>query len=279
MARAVLPSPGLRAGVPRLEARWYRWRARPRDLDAFCALAGIETGPELPFLYLQVTGFRLQMALLTQPRFPLPIWTVLQVRNRLLQHRPIARAAALDLETVVSGHRLLDKGLEVDLHLVARDREAIQWESVNTFYVRGRFGAAGVPSPFAAAPRVDGPVLAAWKMPANGRLRYGALTGDYNGVHLSDWYARRLGFTAAFLHPQRVLAQCLARLPASGIPRRLDAWLKGPVPYGVGVTLRGAPDGPENSVFALTVEGSGRPAIVARLLRTASGTSRLDSDC
>mgnify|MGYP002261715843 CR=1 FL=1 len=27
-----------------------------------------------------------------------------------------------------------------------------------------------------------------------GGVRCGALTGDYNGIHLSDWYARRFGF-------------------------------------------------------------------------------------
>lgn len=264
MVTALLPSPPFRAedGLIDITARWRGLRPSERELAALGALWGERPGDVLPLLYLQVVGFRLQMALLTQPAFPLPIWRVLQIRNRIHQHRSVACDATLDLELRIAGHRVLEKGLEVELALAAREGAALVWESVTTFYARGRYGAAGAPVPEVAAPPSDGERVASWWTAVDGRLAFGRLSGDYNGIHLFDVWARRFGFPHAFLHPQRVLGQCLARL--DGAPRSLEAWLKGPVPYGVRVDLRAAAE-PAGSRFALFVEGDERPAIVGRL--------------
>jgi acyl dehydratase len=267
MALAFWPSSGVRAGepFPDLVARWHGVRATAPQLADFAALCGPESGEALPFLFPHALGFRLHMALLTHPAFPVPIWRVLQIRNRITEHRRVARDAALDLELRVAGHRVLERGLEVDLHGCAREAGEIVWESVNTFYVRGRFGPAGAASPFAAAPAVDASAPERWTIDRGGALRFGALTGDYNGIHLADRYARLFGFPRAFLHPQRVLGRCLARLSMPcGAPLRLDTWLKGPVPYGAEVTLR-ASSREDEIVFALSVEKDERPAIVGRL--------------
>lgn len=106
-----------------------------------------------------------------------------------------------------------------------------------------------------------------------GDWRFGSLTGDYNGIHCWDWYARRLGFRRALYHPPRVLGLCLARLAAqdAGAPQRLDAWLKGPVPHGATVRLHARPD-PGATIFALHVERE-RPCIVGRLADPGEGGS------
>lgn len=64
------------------------------------------------------------------------------------------------------------------------------------------------------------------------------LTGDYNCIHLLDCYARRFGYRRAFHHPQLIVAQCLTRLaPAEDWPRKLELWLRGPIPYGAALHL------------------------------------------
>jgi hypothetical protein len=99
------------------------------------------------------------------------------------------------------------------------------------------------------------------------------LTGDYNGLHQWDAYARRFGFGAAFAHPQRIAAQCLARMAplAELAPQRLDLWIKGPVFYGCEAVLResthAAGDG---SDFALWVEANARPALIGSWQSTAA---------
>lgn len=271
MARAVRPSPGLARGVPAISAHW-RHRPDAAEVARFHALSGLPEGDTLPLLYLHTIVFPLQMAILTQPAFPLPIWRMLQIRNRIVQHAPLARDAELDIAVGIAGHRILDKGAEFDLHAVVRSGGTVVWEGLNTFYARGRFGAPtadGVP----AAPKVSPGDTARWRMPVGGGWQYGGLSGDYNPLHLWSGYARKHGFARSFFHPQRVLGECLARLPRAetGLPLRLDAWIKGPVFYGAPVKMR-SESGADGAVFALHVNEDERPAIVG-WLRGAAGDS------
>jgi len=146
-------------------------------------------------------------------------------------HQAFARGETLELTARVADARVLAKGTEIDLACTARRDAALVWEGISTFYYRGRSGAAQPASPLAEAPAVDGTPVAEWRSASGSRVCFGRLTGDYNGIHLSDWYARLFGFRGAFHHPQRVLGQSLARLPGRQrqLPVRLDAWLKGPV--------------------------------------------------
>ncbi|HET7202398.1 MAG TPA: hypothetical protein VFI92_03435, partial [Steroidobacteraceae bacterium] len=114
-----------------------------------------------------------------------------------------------------------------------------------------------------------GPEIARWTMADGDHVRFGRFTGDYNGIHMWDGYARRMGFRRALYHPPRVLGQCLAHLPrprtnsGDGFPLRLDAWLKGPVLHRARVRLHAACT-PAASTFALFAEDE-RPSVVGRL--------------
>ena len=224
-----------------------------------------------------ILGFRLLMAMVSHPAWPLPVWNALQVRNRLLLHRPLQPGATFDLVTRVAAWRVIEKGIEVDLHTRLQHGDECAWESVVTFYYRGRFGSpAECGAALGAAP--DSPVVdnrdanrAQWRIDGRRRWRFGVLTGDYNGIHQSNWYARRLGFPAAFAHSQRIAAQCLAHLPSLGeVPQQLDLWIKGPVFYGCDVTqrhaMRATCDGHD---FALCVADDERPALVGSWRKTA----------
>lgn len=261
MARALFAPrrAGLRGEPPPLAAAWRGLKVGGARLGDFFSLTGLDGRPLWPLLYPQAAGFRLLMTLVTDTRFPFPIFGALQVRNRLRLHAALERGDALDLAARVAGARALDKGTEIDLHCAARRRDMLVWESTTTFYYRGRNGARERAAP-PASPEVGGEVLDRWVPETGARLRCARLTGDYNGVHLADRYARLLGFRAAFHHPHRMLGQCLARLPrAASVPVLLDAWLKGPVYYGAEVALRASGD-----AFALFVAGDERPALVGR---------------
>lgn len=267
MSGALIPSPGFAhaAGMPAMVARWRGHRADQRELRDFFALSGLPESAHLSLLYPHTFSFPLQMAILTHPRFPVPIWRVLQVRNRLLQLLPLEKNMPLDLQVSVAGRRILDKGAEVDLRVEAKADGQTVWEAVNTFYARGHFGppTGTLPPP---APAGGENVVDTWQMPTGGGGRFGKLSGDFNPIHLMDWYARRHGFRRALFHPQRVLGHCLARLPAHNptLPLRLDAWLKGPVYYASQVTLRATRDD-AGSLFGLNMHDEPRPAIVGKL--------------
>lgn len=276
MARALRPSPGLCKGVPAISAHWCH-RVAAAELARFHALSGLPEGEALPLLYPHTIAFPLQMVILTQPAFPVPIWRVLQVRNRIHQHAPLTRDSALDIAVKVAGHRILEKGVEFDLHTTVSDGQATAWESVNTFYIRGRFGAPTAEA-IPEAPKVSPGETARWRMPTGGGWRYGGLSGDYNPLHWWIGYARKHGFAQAFFHPPRVLGQCLAHLPLADarLPLRLDAWLKGPVFYGAPVKMR-REDAADGATFALHVNEDGRPAIVGRLCGVALGSRPTES--
>jgi len=267
MGRALYPSAGLaKAGrFPQIVVSWRQHQVDRRRLDTFLGLTGLGANGHLPLLFPHVFSFPFQMTILTHPMFPVPIWGALQIRNHLLQHRRIATGEMLDLETRVAGQRFLEKGAEVDLYSTVRSGAEVVWESLNTFYYRGRFGPAGEASPLARSPEGAWDVYARWRMPSGTGRRFGGLTGDYNGIHLWSWYARLFGFKGAFLHPQLSLGLCMAHLAGreDWEGQRLDAWLKGPVYYGSAVTLRAAVS-ESDSVFALLADEDERPCIVGR---------------
>ena len=273
MVRAVMPVARRRELAPRIVARWHAHRPDPCDLTEFRRITGpgADDG-RLPLLYPHTFGFRLAMAILTHPKFPVPIWGVLQVRNHLEQHRAIPADAALDLETRVMRGRPVAKGAEFDLHTTVHVAGTLAWQSEVTFFTRGRFGEPDPAAPAVQSPTDFGPRIAEWTMSDTDHFRFGRFTGDYNGIHLWDWYARRLGFRRALYHPPRVLGQCLARLPqpagaTTGAQDllRLDAWLKGPVAHGAKVRLHASTSPAASATtFALFANAEDRPAIVGR---------------
>ncbi|MCM2312804.1 MAG: hypothetical protein NDI84_15530 [Steroidobacteraceae bacterium] len=267
MIRALRPVRRRRCLQPDIVVRWTGHRADRAQLGAFRQLTGLPDEPMLPMLYPHTVGFRLAMVLLTHPAFPVPIWGVLQVRNHLRQYRPIHEAARMDFETRVVAGRPVAKGAEFDLQTVVDVAGERAWQSLVTFFAHGRFGEPAPVAAPAAAPAGRAPVIAEWTMQDAGHWRCGRLTGDYNGIHLWDAYARRFGFARALYHPPRVIGECLARLPdcQHDVPASLDVWLKGPVPHGARVALRaGTPDDP--GAFALHVEDA-RPCILGRWRR------------
>lgn len=263
MARALLPSPGLAesSAIPHIVQRWGGLRIDADHLARFRLASGLYKGDGVCVLYPHVLGFRLQMALLTHRAFPLPVWGVLQIRNRLVQHRRFRPGERFDLETSMGSHRIVEKGIEFDLHSrLTRDSECC-WESLVTYYYRGRFGAPGGGQPPPAPDVAQAPMLERFSMPRGGGWHFGTLTGDYNGIHWAKWYARRLGFRAAFPHPQRVAGMCLARLeePQSEA-QTLRLWIKGPLFYGARVVLR-AGTIHRGVEFGLSLDGDHRFAL------------------
>jgi acyl dehydratase len=279
MLNALRSSPGLprTGGFPPIVARWRQHRVDRRQLADFLELTGLRADSHLPMMYPHVFGFRLQMVILTHPAFPIPIWRALQIRNHLLQRRPIPSNSPLDLETRVAGQRILEKGAEVDLHTTVKLGAEPIWESLNTFYYRGRFGEAAAGSTLSSAPDVAATAVAQWHLPPGVGWRLARMTGDYNGIHRWHWYARLLGFPRAFFHPQMVAGQCMAHLrpPDEGNFQRLDLWLKGPVFFDSDVSLR-AETTEKGVVFALMLCGDERPAILGRW-RPVAPRERLSS--
>lgn len=249
-------------GLSDIEAVWHGQRASSSELADYFALSGLPPDDDLSILYPHTVSFPMLMAVLSHPRFPLPIWRLLQVRNRLTRHQPVTPDAVLDFTVRTGECRVLEKGVEMDLLVTAKTEGRRVFDATNTFYARGRFGAATTEAP--PSPTVTDTQATEWQMPAHGRFAYCRLSGDFNPLHLHDGYARRQGFARAFAHPQRAIGQCLAHLGAARHPAMtLETWIKGPVYYGAKLALRSDTQA-DKGIFELHVEGDERPAIVGR---------------
>ncbi|WP_420131340.1 acyl dehydratase [Rhodopseudomonas sp.] len=272
---ALWPSAGWnsREGFPTFSFIWRDYQISTDLISALRRLAGRDdevTTERLQLLAPHVSGFRLTLAMLMHPDWPLPVWQALQLRNRLIRNGAIKVAYPSDLIARATAWRVHDKGIELDIHAQLLQDDDCPWESVTTFYYRGRFAPPLNYGPLEGATAVSPSVnpdlapVAHWTVDGDHRLRFARLTGDCNPLHLIDAYARRTGFAAASAHPQRIAAQCLGHLTLSQPPRQLDLWLKGPVYYNRGVTLRQTHSA-EGEEFALWVDGDERAAMVGRL--------------
>ncbi|MBI4912015.1 MAG: hypothetical protein HY823_04700 [Acidobacteria bacterium] len=261
MGLALLPRPEMPTPlVPPMRGAWHGIiPGRLVPPSVLRELRPMEGGAAHPVL-LHAGTMRLMMALLTHPRFPVPIWNILQVRNSIRIHRAVPAEDPLEAVAEFAGQRKVEKGLEVDLrvHLLRGDH-AVQ-ESLTVFLVRGRSAGPGVAS--STAPRVSATEEESLRILHKGALGFGRLTGDFNGIHWWSRYARNLGFQGAFSHPHRALARILESLPGwegrSG--SLLEVWYKGPVYYDRDLRLSWSSDEGRTN-FALRVGGDPRPAI------------------
>lgn len=237
MARAFLPSPVFRPGdkFPTIAVVWSGAFITSDHVRRFRDATGLD---ETSILFPHAFGFRALMATLTNRKFPLPIWNALQIRNHLVAYRPLERGRLYDIEARKGGQRIVERGIEIDLVTRITQAGRCDWESIITFFYRGRFGnPANAPTP--QPPNLsDALVISQFMTNAGGGWTFGGLTGDYNGIHIWRPYARRFGFRAAFLHPQRAVGLCIARLPVpTSEAQELDLWIKGPIFYSQDVNL------------------------------------------
>lgn len=269
MSLAALPKEGFKKTqhFPKIAATWKNYRSSVASLEIFSKLTGLPIDKTYHPLFLHTVAFRLAMAVLTHPAFPEAIWRILQVRSVVVQRQSLALEDPFSLTVGIKGHRVVKKGVEVDLCAsVCAPHSHAPWESTSTFYIRGDFCPDGE-YPAEKRPEVPVSIHSGWHFPRRGRRAFGSLTGDYNGIHMWDWYARMFGFNSAFAHPQRVMGQILNRLfveESIGASARIETWFKGPVYYGSSVELRASEKGRER-IFSLHVSGDQRPAILGRV--------------
>ncbi len=272
MARALTPSRGWagEGDLPALVVRWQGLRIPEVHLARLRAMTGGRDEEGVTVLYPHVLGFRLQMVLLTHPRYPLPIWGALQIRNSLQLHRRLKLDRTYELETATETSRVADKGLEVDIRSTMTDDVGeCAWESVITYFYRSHIGVASDTRAAAPPDLSCATVVSPFAMPNDGGLRFGKLTGDYNGIHWANWYARRFGFASAFLHPQRVAGLCLSRLAGpNGESQLLELWIKGPVPYGSRVEVKSLGQA-DDLQFGVSISGELRIAVAGRWRATS----------
>lgn len=264
----ILPRQGFRQGdtLPQINIMRRGFKIDENHLFKFRSLCGWEASEYLPFVYPLLLVFHYHLGIFAHRNFPWSLRLLLGLRNHVVQRRRINIGETLDLSARTMDLRVGPKGLEFDIHTRFSSGGKSVWESVHVYYLRGNFGGKEVfPVTKYLQPLDLDEFQTSWDAPNTGGFEFARLSGDLNPVHYFTPWARLLGFKRDFCHTQRIISDCLQRLPnALEIMNmeslRLDVAFKGPVYYGSKLVLRGArkPNGVRFNLYSGVTD---KPAI------------------
>lgn len=246
--------------LPRMSVSLNDVRFDAARLRAYRAICGFPEGGAVPITYPQVHAIGLQMHLLAQKQFPLPLIGLVHLKNRIVQERLLNEDEAFDVTVGVIGHKKTERGLEFELETTYVDAaKRTVWTAVATVLHRGK-GGGGRKKP--APPRDEASGLSdyqAIEAPADIGRRYGRISGDMNPIHLYPLTAKLLGFDRHIAHGMWTLARsCALVQPHLGrAPRELVVQFRQPLFLPGRAALRFGHEG-EGYVFTLIGRDSGK---------------------
>ena len=182
-------------------------------LAAYDRVCGFDLRDTLPATYPHMLAFPLQLALMTDPSFPVPAIGLVHIYNRITQHRAIDAGELISLRVWSDPLEPHPRGRQFSLRSEARVGEELVWEEVSTNLRRGSGGAGDASAPTVASAEAL-PAAATWRIPGDLGRRYGSVSGDLNPIHVHPLSARLFGFPAAIAHGMWTKARCLAALEA-----------------------------------------------------------------
>lgn len=270
----ILPRPGFKPGdtIPPVNVTRRGFKIDENHLAKFHEMCGGEPSKHLPFVYPLTLLFHYHLGIFAHRDFPWSLRKLLGLRDHVVQRRRIAVGESLDLEARTASQRVLPKGVEFDIHTVLSSGGESVWESVHVYYLRGSFGGADVrPAVDYLQPFDTAEFETSWDAPAGRGWDFARLSGDFNPVHYLTPWAKFLGFKRDFSHTQRIVSDCVRRLPEppeamDAEPLRLDVAFKGPVYYGGKLVMKGVKKG-NGYRFDLYSDNGNKPAIPGNIQR------------
>lgn len=214
-------------------------RVERAAVEKYALLCGFPVKDTVPLTYPHMLAQPLHLAILTDPRFPVPAMGMVHLENSISQHRRVGVGETLDVRVDVGSPLPHPVGTAWQLtSTITADGETV-WESVSTYLRRGRRNPDAVwPNELIDVPP-SGPVFA---LKADLGRRYAAVSGDYNPIHLSALTAKALGFPRQIAHGMWTKARCVAMLE-NRLPEavRVDVAFKKPVFLPSSVAYGGRP--------------------------------------
>jgi acyl dehydratase len=233
------------------------------DLAEYARVCGFPVADALPATYPHVLAFPLQVALMAQRSFPLPLPGLVHVRNGITLHRPIGAAEPLAVRVHAEALRAHAKGAQVDVVARVYSVGEAVWEGRSTYLARGATAPAGPADPREPPGTADGPPVATWRVDAGTGRRYARASGDVNPIHLYPLTAKAFGFPRAIAHGMWTAAHALAALQG-----RLPAAFTYDVAFGKPLLLPSTVElrtRPADGGWALEVRGRNGAHLTARI--------------
>ena len=244
--------------LPRLSVSLDKTRFETDRLRAYREICGFPEGGAVPIPYPQVHAIGLQMHLLTQPQFPLPLVGLVHLKNHITQERELAPEETLGITVGLIDDKTTERGREFELQTTCTDAGGhTVWTAVATVLHRGK-----APPKRKSPPREEESRLSEYHAidaPADIGRRYGRIAGDMNPIHLYPLTAKLLGFDRHIAHGMWTLARsCALVQPQLGrAPRELEVQFRQPLFLPGRAALRVGPDG-DGYAFTLIGRDSGK---------------------
>ncbi len=186
----------------------------PDTLAAFRDLCNFNSADGIPLPFFYVLAQRLQLVMLTDPRFPLGIAGLVHISNSFRQYRQAGLSDSFDMRCHVGGDSMVPAGREFEIvtEFLIDARTAVECRSRFLSRKRGRTprNKPGTPSVPLEGRRIP------LRLPADAGRRYAKVSGDYNPIHLYGWTARLFGFRRPIVQGIYLLSLALSRLEETG---------------------------------------------------------------
>lgn len=230
---------------PKITARQNAVTIDKKKVFEFNRICGIKSSDKLAEIYPFALIYPLLQRIFAQKEAPLSLFVILNNRMQAWQHRAIGIEETLDISCSIASHRIREKGLEMDMASVVKSKGITVWESIQTFYYRGKFGQPDenyTPPHCEDIPVPDTNETARWFLPPGIGHSFSKVCGDGNPIHYWKAYARLLGFKRDFAQPLLVIGSALTNLRNINHDSAvsLDISLKAPVYYGNTIILKSA---------------------------------------
>lgn len=188
-------------------------------LARYRQICGFADDHLLPAPYPHILAFALQLQLLTNKRFPLPLLGLVHLENHIRVLRPLSGLGPFTVSVELHALQPHAKGVTFNLVTQLHDERGLLWEGDSRFFSRA-LHLHDKPLERAAVAECAQTPLAQWLVPENIGRRYALIAGDYNPIHLFALTAKLFGFPRAIAHglwnKGRILAELGTRLPNAG---------------------------------------------------------------
>lgn len=239
-----------------------------RAFDRICRLP--DTGffhPLYPLTYV----YPLIVRVLMHKKSGCDIFKSLNVRSWIHQHRKVRTDEPLTFHCRIAERRIVEKGMELDLKGTVSVDNSMVWECCYTFYVRGRFGEPTEVHGDKSLTEIQGPqIRGEWFLKKEDRFRFAGISGDTNGIHYWDRWARMLGFKMSFAQPVLVLGRSHGAMPLTDMDSFVfEQRLKGPVYYNSRVIIKGGSQPNAGDRYDIYCEDNPKPCICCLIRRVS----------
>lgn len=226
-ARAIWPKAGKTKSditLPALSAKLIGANTAGNALARYQKVCGLVENTSVPLAWPHIMAFPLQLRLLTDNAFPLPLLGLVHLRNTIVQHRQIGIGENLDINVLFGQQEQTNRGLEFDLITQAWSAGKLVWEESSIMLFRQPKIESSKPSDKKQPPKLPHyPETLTIEAPESIGRQYAKVSGDSNPIHMHALSAKAFGFPRAIAHGM------WSKAYAIGLMEQQIGWKPGPM--------------------------------------------------